>query len=426
MRSSLIKALLATFCYMLVTADIFGITGIQEEWDIEKVVKAALENSEAIIRVGEELRQIEIDLQTTKAISQSALTVTGEVTRTKNPITGKYELNDEEEIMLSIPLTPKLVVGAPATVHLDYYPFAESVEEAEAQLNLSLKQLEFQKTMAHTELEARKQYITLLAARKKKQQAEESLILAEQALMITERRFQAGLVSGEELDRAETEILEAQVQLASMKMDEYVALRTLSRLIKSDLSKSVFIELSAFPEKYNTDTKMLENVLKNNIEIKKSQLLLVFARENLKRVKKNRPVITLSAITDTEDWELALSGSLTWKIEVIYPRRLELAEIAVKQQERIIETLRETVEDSLAIAIRDFELQYIKTEALEHKKNLATRSSIDAQKKYENGEILLVNLEKVRLAARIAQEDYITGWNNLWQAWYVLLAIIAF
>ena len=62
---------------------------------------------------------------------------------------------------------------------------------------------------------------------------------------------------------------------------------------------------------------------------------------------------------------------------------------------------------------------------LEHKKNLAIRSSIEAQKKYENGEISLVDLEKVRLEAAIAQDDYIAGWNNLWQAWYVLLATIA-
>lgn len=416
---------------MLLTANVYGSINMWDEWDIELVVKAALENSDAIIQASEELRKREIHLQATKTISQRDLTISGEATKIKNPFTRKYEYYDKGQIELSISLTPKLVLGStmilgePASVYLNYYPFAENVEEAQAQLDFSLQLLELEKKIVEVELEARKLYITLLAAIKKRKQAEENLALVEQTKLITRRRYHAGLVGRDELDRAETEILEAKVKLASMKMEEYIALRTLSRLIKNDLSRSSLIELPLFQENKIDFNEIRETALDNNIELKKANLMLAFAKENLERVKKHRPTISFCATANTEDGSLSLSGSLTWKFEAIQSQRIEQAEIAVRQQQRMIETLKEELEDSLAIAIDNFELQQMNINVLEHKKNLAIRSSIEAQKKYENGEISLVDLEKVRLEAAIAQDDYIAGWNNLWQAWYVLLATIA-
>ena len=97
---------------MLLTANVYGSINMRDEWDIELVVKAALENSDAIIQASEELRKREIHLQATKTISQRDLTISGEATKIKNPFTRKYEYYDKGQIELSISLTPKLVLGS--------------------------------------------------------------------------------------------------------------------------------------------------------------------------------------------------------------------------------------------------------------------------------------------------------------------------
>src|SRR5690554_2268403 len=424
------RILFLHFCLVLLVA-VFSHAAGAGEWDMEKVVETALQNSETMIRAGEELRQKELDLQTVRAVSGSTFTVSADRTRMKNPLTGEYEIFGEEEITLNIPLTPKLVVesslivGEPALVRLDYYPLAENVEEALAQLDFSLQQLEFEETMVQTELEAGKRYIALLAAQKSLRQAGENRILAAETLAITEYRFQAELVGEAEFARAQTAVLEADMRLESAKMSEQAARRSLSRLLKKDLSGADFAELPAFPENYTTEDGVLENALANDVDLKRARLLLVFARENLERVKKNKPVIAIGAGTDTEDWELKLSAGLTWTISAAYPRRVEKAETEVIQQERAVEAAVETVEDSLTAAAGDFELQRMNMELLEHKKNLAVKAYTDAQRKYEHGEIFLIDLERARLEAQATQDDFISGWNDLWQAWYSLLAVIA-
>ncbi len=401
------------------------------EWDIEKVVETALQNSEAIIQAREEIRKKELDLQMLRAVRSSSLTVSTGRTRMKNPLTGEYEIFGEEEIKLNIPLTPKLVVessliiGEPALVRLDYYPLAENVEEARAQLDLSLQQLEFQKIMVQTELEARKRYIELLAAEKSLRQAKEDRMLAEKTLAITEYRFQAGLVGKTELEKAKVGVLETRMREASVEMREQTARQSLSCLLKVDLSEAKFAELPEFPIYYLSADEMLENALANDVELKRARLLLIFAQENLERIKKNKPVIVLGAKTDTENWEWELSAGLTWTINAAYPERVKKAEIEVIQQERAVNLAVETVEDSLTAVIKDFEMQRMNIDILEYKKDLAGRAYIDAQRKYEQGEILLIDLERARLQAQEAQDDFINGWNNLWQAWYSLLAIIA-
>src|SRR5690554_2087920 len=144
------RILFLNFCFALLIVAVFSHAADAGKWDIEKVVETALKNSEAMTRAGEELRQKELNLRAVRALSGSTFTVSAGRTRMKNPLTGEYEILGEEEITLNIPLTPKLVVGSsllvgePALVRLDYYPLAENVEEALAQLDFSLQQLEFQ------------------------------------------------------------------------------------------------------------------------------------------------------------------------------------------------------------------------------------------------------------------------------------------
>src|SRR5690554_1768465 len=117
------RILVLYFCLVLLVA-VFSHAAGAGEWDMEKVVETALQNSETMIRAGEELRQKELDLQTVRAVSGSTFTVSADRTRMKNPL-GEYEIFGEEEITLNIPLTPKLVVesslivGEPALVRLD-------------------------------------------------------------------------------------------------------------------------------------------------------------------------------------------------------------------------------------------------------------------------------------------------------------------
>src|SRR5690554_7912232 len=77
------RILVLYFCLVLLVA-VFSHAAGAGEWDMEKVVETALQNSEIMIRAGEELRQKELDLQSVRALSGSTFTVSADRTRMRS------------------------------------------------------------------------------------------------------------------------------------------------------------------------------------------------------------------------------------------------------------------------------------------------------------------------------------------------------
>ncbi|NLY89066.1 MAG: TolC family protein [Firmicutes bacterium] len=401
----------------------------EELWDMERVVTTALRQSETAIRAAENLYQKELELKMARAFSGGRAGVGAGVTAT--PATGgDYTVTGRPELSIELPVTPRLKLGAKwnpeeqTRVLLDFEPLAEDTKAAGARRALALAQLEYKKTMVALELQVRQEYINLLSALKNRRRAEEELAVITEYHKIVQRRFDQGFLSEADLRSSEGELLRAGLQLRRSELQEERARLNLSRLLQSDLSRVQFAELPEFPVVEAEREKLLAEALANNVDLQQARLHLAAAREELTRLRQNRPVITLEVTAGKEE-RPAVSAGFSWTIGFNRREQLEINRINVEQGERAVEGAIITVEDRVTAALADFELERQAMIWLELQLQEAERTYRGMEIRFAAGELRAVELEKARLARDEAFQDYLEGWNRTWKAWYTLLATIA-
>lgn len=420
---------LATCLLLLVLTGPGNTRAAEDLWDMEKVVATALRQSETAIRAAENLYQKELELKMARAFAGGRAGVGAGITALPSA-GGDYTVTGQPELSIELPVTPRLKLGAKwnpdkeTTVSLDFAPLAEDTRTAAAQRALALAKLEYQKTMVALELQVRQEYIDLLSALKNRRRAEKELTLIEEYHKIVQRRFDLGFLSEADLRSSEGELLRARLQLKRSQFQEERARLNLSRLLQSDLSRAEFAELPEFPVVEVEKEELLHEAIANNVELQRARLELAAAREELRRVRQNRPVITLE-VTAGKKERPAVSAGFSWAIDFDRTQQLEICRIKVEQGERAVRRAETAVEDGVAAALVDFELERQAMDWLELQWQEAERTYRGMEIRFAAGELGAVELEKARLARDEAFQDYLEGWNRTWKAWYNLLAIIA-
>ncbi len=401
----------------------------EDLWDMEKVVATALRQSETARRAAENLYQKELELEMARPFARGRAGVGAGVTATP-AAGGDYTVTGRPELSMELPVTPRLKLGAKwnpeeePTFSLEYEPLAEDTKTAGARRALALAKLEYQKTLVGLELQVRQEYIDLLAALKNRCRAEEELAIITEYHKIVERRFDRGFLSEADLRSSEGELLRAGLQVKRSRLQEERARLNLSRLLQSDLSQAKFAELPEFPVVEAEKEKLLAEALANNVELQQARLQLATAREELTRVRRNHPVISLEVSAGKRE-RPAVSAGLSWSIGFDLRQQLEINRINVEQGERAVASAEAAVADRVAAALADFELERQAMDWLELQWQEADRAYRGMEIRFAAGELSAVELDKARLARDEAFQDYLEGWNRTWKAWYTLLAIIA-
>lgn len=394
------------------------------------MVTTALRQSETAIRAAENLYQREVELKMAKAFSGGRVGVGAGVTAA-GAAGEDYTVSGRPELTIDLPVTARLKLGAKwnpeeqATVSLDYEPLTEDTTMAGARRALAMAELECQKTLVALELQVRQEYIDLLATLKARLRAEEELVIIEGYHKIVRRRFELGFVSEADLRSSEGELLRAEIQLKRSRLREETARLSLSRLLQVDLSQAQLEEMPEFPVAEAEREKLVMEAVANNVGLQQARLQLETAREELERVRKNRPVISLGVTTGKEEEKPTVFAGFSWAIGFARPRQMEISRINVEQRERALRTAVTTVEDKVAAAVADFELQRLAMTWLELQRQEAERTYRGMEIRFAAGELRPVELERARLVRDEAFQDYLEGWNGTWKAWYTLLAIIA-
>ncbi len=401
----------------------------EDLWDMEKVVTTALRQSEIAIRAAENLYQKELELKMARSFSRGRAGVGAGVTAV--PATGRdYTVTGRPELSIELPVTSRLKLGAKwnpdeqTTVSLDYELLAEDTKTAGARRALAMAKLEYEKIMVTLELQVRKEYIDLLSAFKNRRRAEEELAVIADYHKIVQRRFDQGFLSEADLRSSEGELLRAGLQLKRSELQEERARLNLSRLLQNDLSQVQFAELPEFPVVEAEKEKLLAEALANNVDLQQARMQLAVAREELARVHRNHPVISLGVTAGKEE-RPAVSAGFSWTIGFDRRQQLEINRINVEQGERAVQSTVTAVEDRVAAALADFELERQAMAWLELQWQEAERTYRGMEIRFAAGELRAVELEKARLARDEAFQDYLEGWNRTWKAWYTLLAVIA-
>jgi outer membrane protein TolC len=401
----------------------------EDLWDIEKVVATALRQSETALRAAENLYQKELELGMAKPLARGRAGVGAGVTATPGA-GGDYTVTSRPELSIELPVTPRLTLGAKwnpdeeTTFALEYEPLAEDTRIAAARRALALAKLEYRKTMVALELQVRQEYINLLAALKNRHRAEKELAVITEYHEIVRRRFEQGFLSEADLRSSEGELLRAGLQVKRSRLQEERARLNLSRLLQSDLSGAQFAELPEFPVVETESEQLLAEALANNVGLQQARLQLAAAREELARVRQNRPVISLE-VTSRKEEKPAVFAGLSWSIGFDRRQQLTINRINVEQGERAVAGAETAVADQVAAALADFELEREAMAWLELQWQEAERIYRGMEIRFTAGELSGVELDKARLARDEAFQDYLDGWNRTWKAWYTLLAIIA-
>src|SRR5690554_2587878 len=328
---------------------------------MEKVVTTALRQSEIAIRAAENLYQKELELKMARSFSRGRAGVGAGVTAV--PATGRdYTVTGRPELSIELPVTSRLKLGAKwnpdeqTTVSLDYELLAEDTKTAGARRALAMAKLEYEKIMVTLELQVRKEYIDLLSAFKNRRRAEEELAVIADYHKIVQRRFDQGFLSEADLRSSEGELLRAGLQLKRSELQEERARLNLSRLLQNDLSQVQFAELPEFPVVEAEKEKLLAEALANNVDLQQARMQLAVAREELARVHRNHPVISLGVTAGKEE-RPAVSAGFSWTIGFDRRQQLEINRINVEQGERAVQSTVTAVEDRVAAALADFELE---------------------------------------------------------------------
>ncbi len=419
---------LLLLCFFLVSGTI-GLGAFEHDaWDIERVVTVALQQSETLLKAREDLVFKRLELQQTIPLRTTDLVFEGTTSEHQNAV-GNYH---QETFTLTIPLLPRLRMGSSYTVQenipdrfwVELQPLAED-PSAEKRLEYVIAQLELEEAIINTELEARQQYISALAAVKSLYYTKEEGELAEKTEELMKCRHELGLVSEAELQSAKSGALEAKVQLAIVEKNEYTTRMALSRILGTNLLTAAFKELPEFPGDILTEEYILEQALNNNVSMKVAQLRLDYYRQHQAWVKTLKPQLALKAESPMDTWDPALSAALVWRLGADLPLLVEADRLRLQQLERTVESGKDQLITSLKTALLDFKVQRLMVEQLKSLVEQTEMNYLRMQGRFEDGEVLLVDLDKAKLAMKKAKDNYINGWHSLWSAWYSLLAMMA-
>ena len=420
-------------------------SGETQLYDIEAMVRAAVENSETVRSARENLRRQVLNREMLPPILGSSVSVHANVSGAlgSSPATGvSFGVSDSENISVSVPLLTQLSLSASAgteigslaigslSVSLDYKPFAENTQTEQADKSVTLAEVGLQEALIAAELDARKKYISLVSAVKAAALAEQALQLANRNFDTVSSRYEAGLASKDELLSGERDHRNSQLQELRARKTEYASRSTMSKIAGIDCSQANFSELPDYElEPFEKDT-MVAKALANSLSLRRSQMQLTTDREALSKARRSLPNLGLglqigSNLKSQDYFTFGLSVNLSWSFLRSVDKEVELAQMVVDQAERSLEAAQRDLRDAIEAALLDLEISTISLELLRIAEEQAQTAYQSVQKDFEQGSVNYLQVEDARLSAVEATQSYIDGQRQAWSAWYSLLALVA-
>lgn len=414
-------------------------------WTIEEFAEAALRESRSYVAARESLQVAAIGEKLATPIYAAGATASGVWASASGSSGPSAEPRQTARVSAKAPITDKLSVSADYTtdkstytLKLSYTPlagvtgsdlvrrFPASVlgswgptDAATSAKELAALKLDDARSAAL--LEARKTYIGAIKTIKARQIAEDEHRLARLELTIAERRFTSGLSGELEVEQARINLLDAELALTKAETDERWMRKRLSAMTGQDMSEAVLEDL---PDSHRAapDLEVLVSAARqNDVDLAQARADLASAVRALESARSLLPSVQVDAETTVGDWSPRFTVSANWSISLSRSMEIEKAAIKVEQRQRALDEALNSVSDSVAKNVDYLAIEIASMEKWRKQLEESEESHRKTLESYEEGEVLLVDLERARLNLQKARNNYLAHWGAVWEMWYTLV-----
>ena len=399
-------------------------------WTIEEFAQAALSESRNYLAARESLQTAAISEKLAIPFYAASATASGKEAgkaSVKAPITDKLSVSanysvDKSTCTLKMSYSPlagvtgsDLVRGFPAGVLGSWGP-ADTATSAK-----ELAALKLNDSKSAAMLDARKTYISALKTIKARDIAEEERRLAQLELTIAQRRFGSGLSGELEVEQAGINLLDAELTLMKAETDERWMRNRLSNMTGQDMSGAILEDLPDFDLTAPDLEGLVSAAVRGDADLAQAQADLGSAVRALESAKSLLPSVQIDAETDAGDWSPRFTVSATWSISLSRSMEIEKAAIKVEQRKRALDEAYSSIGDTVAKNLDYLAIEIASIEKWRKQLETSEESHRKALESYEEGEVLLVDLERARLNLQKSRDNYLTHWGAVWEMWYTLV-----
>jgi outer membrane protein TolC len=417
-------------------------------WTIHEFAKAALRESGSYLAARESLQTAEISEKLAIPFYGSSITVssvrTGSV-GSPDPSDPSSESKDGDRLSVRAPITDKLSMTASyaidkssCTLRLSYTPLAGmtgsevirqfpswllgSVGPGDASTSTKeLAALKLDDARSAAILDARKTYISALKTIKARHIAQEEHRLAQLELAIAEKRFRLGLSSELEVEQARINLLDAELALMKAETDERWMRKRLSAMTGQDMSNAILEDLPDFDLTAPDLGALVSAALGRDVELAQANAELASAVRALESARSLLPSVQVDAETTLGDWSPRFTVSANWSISLSRSGEIEKAAIKVDQRQRALDEATTAVAEVVAKNLDYLTIEIASMEKWRKQLEESEESHRKALESYQEGEVLLVDLERARLNLQKARNNYLAHWGAVWEMWYALI-----
>lgn len=413
-------------------------------WTIEEFAEATLAQSRSYLAARESLQTAAIGEKLATPIYAAGATASGVWASGSGSSGTSSEARQTARVSVKAPITDKLSASADYaadkstyTLKFSYTPLAgvtaaDIVRRFPASILGSwgptdaatsakeLAALKLDDARSAALLEARKTYIGALKTTKARRIAEEEHRLAGIELSITERRFMSGLASELEVEQARLNLLDAELALMKADTDERWMRKRLSSMTGQDMSEAVLEDL---PDSHRAapDLEVLVSAARqNDVDLAQARAELASAVRALESARSLLPSVQVDAETTVGDWSPRFTVSANWSISFARSMEIEKAAVRVEQRQRAVDEASSSISDSIAKNLDYLAIEIASMEKWSKQLEESEESHRRMLESYQEGEVLLVDVERARLNLQKARNNYLAHWGAVWEMWYTL------
>ncbi|HON41836.1 MAG TPA: TolC family protein [Bacillota bacterium] len=417
-------------------------------WSIDEFAEAALSESRSYLAARESVETAEISERLAIPFYGFGVTLssvrTGSIGSANSPGPSS-ESKDGERVSVRAPITDKLSLTAnyaidksSCTLKLSYTPLSGmtgsdvirqfpswllgSSGPTDAAISaVELAALKLDDARSAALLDARKAYISALKTIKARDIAREEHRLAGLELAIAEKRFGLGLSSELEVEQAKINLLDAELALMKAETDDRWMRKRLSAMTGQDMSSAILEGLPDFDLTAPDLEALVSAAVGRDADLAQAKAELATAVRTLESAKSLLPSVQVDAETTVGDWSPRFTVSANWSISLSRSGEIQKAAIRVEQRQRALDEATTAVTEAVAKNLDYLTIEVASMEKWRRQLEESEESHRKALESYEEGEVLLVDLERARLNLQKARNNYLAHWGAVWEMWYTLV-----
>lgn len=298
--------------------------------------------------------------------------------------------------------------------------FGHSGASEDAKVSTDMARMKLDASESSIKLKAQKAYIGALKSQKNRETAEEEWRLAQTALEIATKRCQVGLSTERDVEQAELSVLDAEIALVKAENEERWARRELSKLAGVDMLEAELEDLPQFSLDMPSLDVMIEAAFESDVELAQAELGLDSSIRELEAIRSLLPTVSAEVQFPSGSSVPKFVASATWSISLSRSLEAQKAEINVDQKRQSVTERREALAENVERSLEQLHVSVWSAAKWVKQLEQSQESYDTALKSYEDGELLLVDLERAQLNLKKARNSYIANWYGVWELWYTL------